>query len=130
MACLAPFLPKLLGLGQQAAAVATEAGKAAWQRSQALWEQLRPKLAAKPAAQEAATDAAQHPDDANYQAAFKVQLKKILAEDEALAQAIADLLAGTESEGAGDRLEVHTSGDQSPAIGKISGGASATIRYS
>ncbi len=133
-AFLAPFLPKLLGLGKQAAVKATEvaagkAGEAAWQQAQALWAKLRPQVEAKPAAQEAAADAAENPDDGDYQAAFKVQLKKILAADAALAREIAAILASEDGAAAGDRINVQTSGDQSPAIGKVSGGGAANINY-
>lgn len=90
---LAPFLPYLLKAGEKAA---EEAGKKlggdAWEQAKALWDKLRPKVEAKPAAQEAVQDAVAAPDDPDAQAALRLQLKKLLAGDETLAQEIARLM--------------------------------------
>jgi hypothetical protein len=45
----------------------------------------------KPAAQEAVQDVAKAPEDADAQAVLRLQLKKLLAEDEALAREVAQL---------------------------------------
>jgi hypothetical protein len=87
---LAPFLPYLLKAGEKAA---EEAGKKlggdAWEQAKALWSKLRPKVEAKPAAQEAVQDMAQAPANKDAQVALRLQLKKLLTEDTALAQEIA-----------------------------------------
>lgn len=123
---LAPFLPRLLSTGtglvkEASNAIAAQAGEAVWVKAQEIWEQLGPKVKAKPAALEAANDMVQDPDDSDCQAALRQQLKKLLAEDEGLAAAIAKILKDELSEGVGDRINVQTTGDQSPAIGKIQG---------
>jgi hypothetical protein len=68
---LTPILPYLLKTGEKAA---EEAGKKlggdAWDRAKGLWAKLRPKVEAKPAAQEAVQDAAAAPNDNDIQAAF------------------------------------------------------------
>jgi hypothetical protein len=75
---------------------------------------------AKPAALEAAQDAATHPDDEDTLAALRLQLKKLLAEDEALAQELARLLPRSGPAG----QTVIASGDRSVAIG---GNASGNV---
>ncbi|MGQ9494260.1 MAG: hypothetical protein ACUVR2_10950 [Anaerolineae bacterium] len=86
VAFLAPFLPYLLKAGEK---VAEEAGKklgeTAWEQAKSLWAKLRPKVEAKPAVQEAVQDVAAAPQDEDAQAALRQQLKKLLAEDKALA---------------------------------------------
>ncbi len=84
---LAPALPVLLGLsGKAAEAAATESGKAGVKK---LWEKLKPKIEGKEAAKEAAADLAADPSDADAQAAFRRQLKKLLSADEELAGEVA-----------------------------------------
>ena len=90
---LAPFLPYLLKQGEAAADAAIDhLGAAAWQRAQALWGRLRGKVDAKESAREAAADVAAAPDDELARGAFQLQLRKLLAEDEDLAKALAELL--------------------------------------
>ncbi len=114
VAFLAPFLPYLLKAGEKAA---EEAGKKlggdAWERAKGLWDKLRPKVEAKPAAQEAVTDAAAEPQNEDAQVALRQQLKKILAEDEALAAEVARLWEEAKAAG----VTVIASGDRSVAIG-------------
>jgi len=78
-----------------------------------LWDKLRPKVEAKPAALEAVQDVAEHPDDEDALAALRQQLKKLLAEDEPLVQELARLLQQAQ---AGGRT-VTASGNRSVAIG-------------
>ena len=108
---LVPFLPYLLKAGEKAA---EETGKAVadqsleWARS--LWAKLRPKVEAKPAALEAAQDAAQTPNDEDARATLRQQFKKLLAEDQSLAEEVSRQL-----EAAG--INVSASGDRSVAMG-------------
>lgn len=91
-AFLAPFLPYLLRAGEKAA---EEAGKRlggdAWDWARQFWSRLHPKIKARPAAQEAAQDAAASPQDEDALAALRQQLKKLLAEDPALADDLSRL---------------------------------------
>jgi len=89
---LAPFLPYLLKAGEKAAEEAgKKLGSDAWEKAKALWGKMRPKVEARPAAQEAAQEVAAHPRDENAQAVLRLQLKKLLTEDEALAGEVARL---------------------------------------
>jgi hypothetical protein len=109
---LAPYLPRLLrGAGEVVEGVAGQAVDAAWSHVNAIWEKLRPAVEAKPAAGEAATDVADHPDDADTQAALRVQLRKLLTDDPALASEIQSLLEDAQRGG------VVASGSDNVAIG-------------
>ena len=125
---LAPFLPYLLKgvklAGQEAAKkLGEKAGEQSLDHAKALWEKLRPKVEARPAALEAATDVAANPKDEEALAALRLQLKKLLAEDESLAKELARLL--TQARPAGQT--VTASGSRSVAIGgNVSGSVIVT----
>ena len=125
---LAPFLPYLVkGLklaGQEAARkLGEQASEQGFEQAQALWDRLRPKMEARPAALEAAQDAAAHPDDEDALAALRLQLKKLLAEDQALAQELARLWNEAQASG----VTVIASGSRSVAIGgNVSGSVIVT----
>ena len=111
---LVPLLPYLLKAGEKAA---EETGKTVADQSlewaKSLWAKLKPKVDAKPAALEAAQDAAQTPDDADAQAALRMQLKKLLTEDQSLAEEVSRWLE--QGKAAGNI--VTASGERSVAIG-------------
>jgi hypothetical protein len=111
---LIPVLPYLLKAGEKAA---EETGKKVagetWDWAKELWSKLRPKVEARPAALEAAQDVAESPDDADAQAALRLQLKKLVAEDETLARVLDRLLHESRT---GDSY-VNASGERSVAIG-------------
>ena len=93
LAFLAPFLPYLLKMGEKAAEeTGKKLGAEAWEGATALWTKLQPKVQAKPAAQEAVQEAAAHPEDEDAQAALRLQLRKLLAEDETLAGEVQRML--------------------------------------
>jgi len=113
-AALVPLLPYLLKAGEKAA---EETGKAVagqsleWAKS--LWTKLKPKVEAKPAALEAAQDVAHAPEDEDLQAALRVQLKKLLTEDQSLAEEVSRWLEQGKAAG----ITVTASGERSVAIG-------------
>src|ERR1051325_3330465 len=86
---LVPLLPYLLKAGDKAA---EETGKLvagqSWEWGKSLWTKLKPKVEAKQAALEAAQDVAQEPEDQYAKAAFRQQLKKLLTEDQSLAEEV------------------------------------------
>ena len=111
---LVPLLPYLLKAGEKAA---EETGKAVASQSlewaKSLWVKLQPKVEAKPAALEAAHDAVQMPDNTDAQAALRLQLYKLLAEDQSLAEEVSRWLEQGKAAG----ITVTASGDRSVAIG-------------
>lgn len=112
---LAPLLPYLLKGGEKAAEeVGKKFGSAVWERATGLWAKLRPRLEAKPSAQEALHEVIQAPEDQAAQGALNLQLRKILAEDSDLARELAIWLE--EAKQAGVRITV-ASGNRNVAIG-------------
>lgn len=126
-AFISPFLPFLLKLGTKAAEKATDTaagkfGEAAWSKAQAVWEKLSPKVEAKEAAKEAATDVANHPEDEDLQVALRVQLKKLLEQDEDLFKAIAQILEEDALDGTpGTQIVQTVMGNQNQTIGQMTG---------
>jgi hypothetical protein len=127
-AFLSPFLPTLLRLGGKAVDKATESaagkfGEAAFAKAQAIWGKLSPKVEAKEAAKEAAIDVANSPDDEDSLAALRVQLKKLLEQDEELMKAIAQILAEDATDGtSGTQIVQNVTGNQNQVIGQVTGG--------
>ena len=111
---LVPLLPYLLKAGEKAA---EETGKAvagqSWEWAKSLWTKLKPKVEAKETALEAAQDASQAPEDPDAQAAFRQQLKKLLTEDQSLAEEVSRWLEQGKAAG----ITVIASGERSVAIG-------------
>ena len=67
----------------------------AWKQAQTLWGKLRGHKEVEKAAQ----DVAAMPEDSDTQAALRLQLKKLLAENEALAEELARLLEQAQPSG-------------------------------
>lgn len=111
---LVPLLPYLLKAGEKAAEeTGTKVADQSLEWAKSLWSKLKPKVDAKPAALEAAQDVAQTPDDEDAQAALRVQVKKLLAEDQSLAEEVRRWLEQGKAAG----ITVTASGDRSVAIG-------------
>lgn len=92
---LTPFLPYLLKAGEHAAQEAgKQLGSDVWEQAKMLWQRLHPRVESRPAALEAFQDMARHPHEADIQAALRVQLRKLLADDPALANDITHLMEG------------------------------------
>jgi hypothetical protein len=127
-AFLSPFLPTFLKLGGKAVEKATESasgklGEAAFSKAQAVWGKLSPKLEANKGAKEAVTDAANHPEDEDFQAALRVQLKKLLATDEELRTEIDRILDENAVDGtSGTQIVQNVTGDRNQVIGQVNGG--------
>ena len=111
---LVPLLPYLLKAGETAA---EETGKAvagqSWEWAKSLWTKLKPKVEAKPGALEVAQDAALAPEDHDAQVAFRQQLKKLLTEDQSLAEEVSRWL----DQGKAAGINVSAAGERSVAIG-------------
>jgi len=124
---LAPCLPFLLNLGNQAVAgAAPKLGEDVWQKAIAIWGKLQPKVEAKAATLEAARDVANDPEDEDLQTVLRVQLKKILAEEPALAAEIAQILSEKSVTGrVGNHIQQDVSGTGNQVIGKMAGNAKA-----
>jgi hypothetical protein len=123
-AFLSPFLPSLLKLGGKALEKATESasgklGEAAFAKAQAVWAKLSPKVEAKEAAKEAAIDVANSPDDEDSQGALRLQLKKLLEQDEELMKAIEQILKADAPDGtSGTQIVQNVTGNRNQVIGQ------------
>ncbi len=114
---LAPALPYLMPVAAEAGkdAVKSAAGRitdATLRRAETLWKRLWPQLRDKPVALEAADDLARMPDDTDAQAAFSLQLRKLLAADSDLARDVANLLIDSS-------VHVTASGERSVAANTV-----------
>jgi len=127
IAFISPFLPYLVKLGTQSAEKLTdkaseEFSETAWEKAKAVWQKLCPQLEQKPAALEVIEDAANHPDDDDIQAAFRVQLKKLLQQDAALASEVATLLNADTPDGlSGTQIVQNVIGNRNQTINSAHG---------
>jgi hypothetical protein len=122
-ATLAPSVPYLLG--KVADQAGHEIGRETLQQAQALWARLRPAVESRPSAHEAVNDVAEHPADQDAQAALRLQIRKVLAEDLGLSQELARVLAETAPRG-DTSVRVTASGERSVAIGGDNPGTIST----
>ncbi len=127
-AFLTPFLPFLLKLGADSTETMTKSasskfGETAWQKAQAVWTALSPKINEKETVKEAVTDVANNLEDEDYQAALRVQLKKLLANDVALVNQLTKIFQSDSSNNTPTTQITQTvTGNQNQTIGQISGG--------
>jgi hypothetical protein len=122
---LAPCLPFLINIGNKAVEGASQkVGEDVWHKAKAIWAKLHPKVEAKEAAKEAATDVAENPENQDLQASLRVQLKKILDADTALAEEIAKILQ-VSTDKSGDNIQVSANAYDNSSVklvGKIEAG--------
>lgn len=67
-------------------------GTVNFQKAQAVWEQLWPKVKVKEAAIEAVMDVANNPNIDDFQTVLKVQFRKLLSQDQELLKSISQIL--------------------------------------
>ena len=89
-----------------------------------LYQILKTRFGKKPAAQEALTDLEKTPGDTEIQTAFRVQLKKLLAEDESFAIELQELLKEAEKNEAGATIIKQAAGDNAKQFGQVFGNIS------
>lgn len=110
---LVPALPFLVKAGEKGMETLGEkVGEGISATAQALWRKLWPAVKANPTATAAVEDVAAAPNDADFQAALRAQVKKLLAADQ-------DLLAGLAQalEAAGHPQQAANFGDGAIAQG-------------
>jgi hypothetical protein len=115
---LVPALPYLTKAGEKGSEIIGEKlGTGAWGIAKAIWQRLGSNPEVEPAAREVAAA----PDDQDAQAALRYQLKKLLAADDSLAAALAQLVE-TVGQPAGYRAEVHGEGAVAQGPGSVAAG--------
>lgn len=96
---LLPFLPYLLKIGDKAAEeIGKKIGGEAWEKAKALWGKLRPRIEAKPAAQQAVQEAAADPQDAAKQEALMQALAQVLQEETFLQDKVTTIVSDLQVE--------------------------------
>ena len=109
-------MPQLVKSGQALAeGVADQVDKHKASVAEALWGRLFPKVSAAPATDEAVKDAASNPEDPDYQAALRVQLRKMLTNEPVLARELQEIL--DEADRAAGTVNVSAGGERSVAVG-------------
>jgi hypothetical protein len=99
-----------------------KAGEAAAKKvGEDIYQALKERFNSEPAAQEALAELEEAPDDADHQAALHVQLKKLLAEDEAFASDLQRLLQEAGETEAGATIIQQTAGDNAKQFGQVFG---------
>ena len=86
-----------------------------------IYQALKARFDSKPAAQEALSDLERVPDDADHQAALRVQLKKVLTGDEAFATHLQRLLQEAGETEAGATIIQQVAGDNAKQFGQVFG---------
>jgi len=112
---LVPALPFLMKAGEKSAEViGQQLGTSVSETAKALWRKLRPAVEANPQAVAAVQEVVATPDDADVQAALRLQLKKLLAADESLLAGLAQVL---EAAGHPQHYQAAVHGDGAAAVG-------------
>ncbi|MGB5064508.1 MAG: hypothetical protein WBQ37_12215, partial [Candidatus Competibacter sp.] len=119
---LVPALPFLVKAGEKGMETLGEkVGEGISETAQALWRKLWPAVKANPTAAAAIEDVAAAPDDADFQAALRAQIKKLLAADQTL---LADLARVLEAAGHPQHYQatVHDDGAVAQGPGAVAAG--------
>jgi hypothetical protein len=86
---LAPFTPWLVRMSE---GIADEAAGDAWRGAKAIWARLWPVVREDSRANEAVLELSAAPDDEDLRAQLRVQLRRLLSEDDDLTSSLAGLL--------------------------------------
>jgi len=122
---LAPFLRGFMSGVRDASEKAGEAaGGKLRDLAAGIWRRLQPKLERTPPALQAAQKVADQPDDQDWQAALRAQLKMLLEEDHELAEELSSSLE--EAQQAGVVADVVIYGDVKAEHGGVAAGRDIT----
>lgn len=100
----------------------TGAGEAAAKKiGEDIYQAIKTRFGKKPTAQETLADLKQTPEDRDKQAALRVQLKKVLAEDETLAKQLLRLLKEADKTEEGSTIIRLSAGDNATQFGQVFG---------
>jgi ATP/maltotriose-dependent transcriptional regulator MalT len=122
---LAPFLKGFMsGVRDESEKAGEAVGGKLREVAAGIWRRLHPKLEETPAALQAAEKVADQPDDQDWQAALRVQLKMLLEEDRTLAQELGSSLE--EAQKAGVIADVVIHGDVKADRGGVAAGRDIT----
>jgi len=131
---LTPFL-RMLSKGslEVAKGTASEIGKDGWQKIKQVWQAIWSKAEQRPSLKEALEDATATPDDPDSQAALRLQLKKLLADDPELVATLTEILSGDVTPARNAKRDVATNvqviGDNNTTktVGDVSAGGDVSF---
>ena len=128
-AIILPCLPFLVEHSGAAAVelVVEKIGESAWEKAQAIWEKLSPKIEQDAATQIVADELIRNPDSEVWRAAFTEKLQALLESDNALKQAIIEILKDVEEPTIGTNIEINVESNQGQVIGQMTGGEAKNI---
>lgn len=124
---LAPALPYLLEIGKTAREKATEdLGEGLWDGAKRLWGRITGRGAASTPVVEAAKEVALSPTDPDAAAAFRLQLRKLLAAEPELVAEVEPIVRQLQQIQA---IQVHVTGSGAAAVGPgaTAGGAGSVV---
>jgi hypothetical protein len=121
LAALLPYLPKV---AEKAAEKVGEGIPAAVGK---LWQAVRGRMEGKETSKEALNDLTAEPESAELQTVFKVQLKKLMAQDEAFAKELLQLTEEIAPQGDAYRAVLHGDGAVAQGTGARAVGAGGVL---
>jgi hypothetical protein len=99
-----------------------KAGEAATKKvGEDIYQAVKARLGKKSATQETLTDLEKAPNDADFQAALRVQLRKLMAEDQTFAAQLHDLLQEAGNTRSGALIIQQVAGDNAKQFGQVFG---------
>jgi hypothetical protein len=118
---LSPLFPFLIkGTEEAAKEAGKKFGSNAWEKAKELWD----KISKTKSVEEAAKDLVKVPNDEDFEASLRKELKKLLQDQPVLAQELLQLMQSDLSEDEhGDTINQSIYGKNNKAIGKINGGS-------
>lgn len=120
-AFLAPCLPFLWEkVGAPVLDSATDnVGDAVWEKAQAIWAKLFPKIEQDDATKVVAAELAKNPQSDVWKAAFQEKLQALLEQDQQLKRAIADILDEKTDAPTGMRVQIAVDKNKGQVIGHM-----------
>ena len=123
--CL-PFLWEKVGTPALESA-AGKMGEETWEKAQAMWSKLFPKIEQDEATKVVAAELAKNPESDIWKAAFQEKLQALLDSDEALKQAIAKMLQDEEAATVGTSIKITVDKNEGQFIGQMNNGEAKNI---
>lgn len=127
-AFLTPFLPFLIKFGEKSAeSVASKFGEDSWNKAKKVWDKLQPKVEAKEDAKSAVNLVSTDPEDEDYRKVFQKQLKKLLDEDQELAEAITKIFEEKPATTGATQIEQNVNNTKGQVMRDMKGGKATGI---
>lgn len=126
---LAPCLPFLWEKAGAHAleSAANQIGQDTWNKAQAVWEKLFPKIEQDESTKVVTAELAKDPESNVWQAAFQAKLQSILESDEELQKAITDILNAESNVSEGQGIQITVEHNEGQIIGNMNNSTAKNI---